>query len=339
MSTTVVLGWDGIDPEILDKWDLDGFGSHRCAIDSIANPELGEPHTSELWPTLISGVPPAEHGIRAATVDEGVAWESQTLQLLSRLASGVIPQRVRTEIGERLRAGGAGTETITAEEFRKRGIPSVFEGRQSRAINIPNYLTPADERYRRGEGRLEIWRSVLSTRTDEDGGGLVYEPEIPIPELDERLLAECTRQLGYVRAAAQRQNDIIWVWLRYLDTVGHIAPAVDESGWKRRHYETAERLTCDIRDWLPDGDRVVCVSDHGLQEGHHTEEAVLATDEPVDSVDSVCDVAPWIDGITPSRQPLDPTPVRDSFDSGEQLQDASPADVRDHLENLGYIEA
>ena len=76
----IVLGWDGLDVELLDRYGLgDAFGQHRTTAETYVNPVIDDPHTRELWPSMITGSHPAEHGAPAATA-HGVARDSPPLR-------------------------------------------------------------------------------------------------------------------------------------------------------------------------------------------------------------------------------------------------------------------
>jgi hypothetical protein len=143
----IVLGWDALDIEVLDELGLgDAFGGQHRRIETHVNPVIGEPHTRELWPTLITGRLPDGHGIHAATEGDGVAWDSPLLNRASAAAQGVVPQAVRTAIGRRLRERGAAVEAYGQEHYRAHGIETVFDAYDSRPISIPNHETERDRR-------------------------------------------------------------------------------------------------------------------------------------------------------------------------------------------------
>lgn len=96
--TLVLLGIDALDPDLVDPGRHQNLtlGSHR-PIDTIVS-AAGSPSTHELWPTIITGLPPAEHGL---VLDDGVAWENPLLAYGSRLADALLPDIVQTRLGVR----------------------------------------------------------------------------------------------------------------------------------------------------------------------------------------------------------------------------------------------
>ena len=94
--TLVVLGIDALDPELVDPAAHPNLAlsAHRD-IDTIVSAS-GEPSTHELWPTIITGLPPAEHGLE---LDDGVAWEHPLLAALSAVADYTVPDGLQTRLG------------------------------------------------------------------------------------------------------------------------------------------------------------------------------------------------------------------------------------------------
>jgi hypothetical protein len=332
-GTTVVLGWDALDYDLVEAFDLgEAFGPHYREIETFDNPTLGEPHTKELWPSMITGVTPDVHGLHAVS-EGGPSWENPVIAAASRLARGVVPEEVRTRIGRVLRNRGAGFSQATAEHYAERGVSTVFDGRTARPIALPNYHVDDGTAYLVDRGsQLEAFLSI-----NED----TNTPKTTLPRLEERLLAETEGKLGAVHAAIQREYDIVFVWLSVIDTVGHLAPVVADrnGGWQERIYRVAAAYTEGVKDRLRPEDTLVCVSDHGLQGGDHTHSAFIGASEPgvIDDVESVTDVRTALESVTPSRGSRPDPPVREAFqyDRRDDRRDAS--EVRGQLEDLGYL--
>jgi hypothetical protein len=340
--TTLVLGWDALDAELVEQYSLgDAFGPHRRTIATFDNEALGEPHTREVWPSVITGVPPAEHGVYAVSPEGSrVEWANPLVRAAAAVGERFVPDDIRTRIGKKLRDRGAEVEERTPTYYRDRGVDTVFDGRQSRAISLPNYRTGRDSAVGVAPGRAELWAGVF-----EGAGGVgesVYESKVPTAELDEHLLADTGRRLGVVRSALQREYDLVFVWLGHLDTVGHLAPTVDERGWQERHYHIAAGLTRELHETLQEDDTLICVSDHGLRDGRHTHTPLLTADDPdaLEGVDSVLDVRDGIEAVTPATDgrphKRDP-PVCERYRRESTVGEQSVDDVRENLEDLGYL--
>jgi hypothetical protein len=151
---------------------------------------------------------------------------------------------------------------------------------------------------------------------------------VPLRTLDQRLAADAAEKLGAVHASLRHDPDLVWVWLGYLDTVGHVAPTVSD-GWCQDHYRQAARWTDALRAQLDGDDTLLCVSDHGLQDGSHTEHAVIASDDPeaIAGVAEVTDVASKVDGLAPDRNPP----------QAPYSADKEVTETAEQLEALGYV--
>jgi len=332
--TTVVLGWDGLDPGLVDAFGVaDALGDHRAAIDTIVNPVLETPHTRELWPTLITGVPPAEHGFRVGEAGDSLDWEHPMIDRAADIASHILPHRFRAEVGRHLRNAGADLSDTRPAEYQERGLTTVFDGRESLALALPNYWTARSEALGLTSSRKASFRAFMRV---SDEGGMSLRDDAALDGFEQQVWSSCAQKIGAVRAAVERDYDLIWVWLGFLDTIGHIAPAVDAGGLQERAYRQAARWTGQIREAIQPADTLVCVSDHGLQDGAHTHEAFFGAADPklVQQVNSVTDVRDTVAGVTPTSG--DAT-IRDGDRRSSGTISADGEDVTDQLAALGYI--
>lgn len=296
--TTVVLGWDALDYDLLERFGLtEAFGGHVREIDTIVNSALGEPHTNELWPTLITGLPPEEHGIRASTEDGTVEWDNPLIALAASVANGIVPEQLRTTLGRMLRDRGAGLDYKTPTYYREHGIETVFDGRRGVGLAIPNYVTPHTVDLGLTVDRAPLFQDWVNKRSAN--GGESWHASRDEGALWDYLISDTFQTLGATTAAAERDVDLVWSWLPLLDTVGHLAPAMAD-GSQRRAYRVAAEATAIVRQRLQPEDELICVSDHGLQGGHHTETACVAAADGsvVAGVESVLDFADAIDAVT-----------------------------------------
>jgi len=318
----IVLGWDALDGALIERYGLGEQFGEFASIETITNPHVGEPHTMELWPTLITGERPTEHGIRAATGEGGVDWDSPVISLAADLAAGVVPQRLRTEIGRVLRERGAGLDSKRAAEFKARGLRTVFDG-GGRAISIPNYETPYDRSHGLNGCRNDVWEIIVPDRSVKNG----IEPQVGLGTVWETILGAAGDRLGHTLAAIEQGHDLVWTWFGLLDTIGHIQPAMD-AALEQRGYGLAASMTALVREVAPDDAIVLALSDHGLQCGSHTDYATLATEHAParDAIDSVVDVAGWVEQARSGE----------AAGSGAAFGDGSD-EMQDQLEALGYV--
>jgi len=318
----VVLGWDALDLELAERYGVaDSFGVHQTKIQTYVNEHIGEPHTLELWPSMILGQPPAEHGIRAATPRGGVDWNNPLLDTASSLANGIVPQPVLTEIGARLRELGAGVGQKAAGEYREECRDVVFDG-GDRPISIPNYETDWDRRYGLDAARNDLWAALEVDRSVSEG----IEPQVDLDEVQSILGRAYGRRVGLTLSALQAGRPLVWTWFGLIDSVGHMDPAV-EYPLESEAYRVAAAISNLIREAAPPETAVVSISDHGLQDGEHTHYATLAADDPgiVERVTAVDELAAWIRDVNPGGRAA----------GGEATQ--SHDEMTDQLEALGYV--
>lgn len=317
----VVLGWDGLDLELAEQFGVaDSFGAHRRKIETYANEHIDEPHTLELWPSMILGQRPGEHGIRAATEGDGVAWDNPLLDTASSLANGILPQRLLTVIGARLRERGVGVGQKTAAQYREECRNVVFD-ESDRPISIPNYQTAWDRKHGLDAARNELWEALEVDRSVADG----IEPQVDIDEVHSILGSEYGQRLALTLSALWTGAPLIWTWFGLLDSVGHMDPAV-EYPLQREAYRVAAAITELVRETAPPETAVVAISDHGLQDGAHTHYATLAADDVavVERVNAVDELADWIRDVDPDGRTT----------GGESTQ--SHQQMAEQLKALGY---
>jgi len=326
--TTIVLGWDGLDPERVQQFGLtDAFGAHHTAVDTIANGALGKPHTYELWPSIITGLPPGEHGIHADEYIEA-GWNSRLLSLAGRY-SQLVPEAVRWRVGRLVRDHGAEYAFETPAYYADVGARTLFDDRNGVAVGIPNYRSATDEQLQISMDRGAALSEYLEVDTAADGS-TIHRPSVDLATLGMRLESEAGEKLAAAANSLTTGADLVFVWLGYLDTVGHVAPTVaDSEGWYRDHYEHAAQWTQFVRDRLGDDDELVCVSDHGLEDGAHTERAFVGGSPPaVEGLEHILDVYDLVESVTP----------RHGAGGGYERDGSGEAErVQEQLEDLGYI--
>jgi len=312
-GTTYVLGWDGLDYELCEEFGVaEGFVPHHKSADTFANEVLGKPDTYELWPSIITGSRPEEHGVWLIDEDEGGAGAANpVVDVAAGAMHRYLSPRSRIRVGIALRNRGLSLNQRSADWYRRKGVSTVFDGRDSRVIGVPNYRTEDDE----GLDLLSGWGRKMSRyldiHADEKAERVVYRPKKSLDAVNDWLASEVGKKAGVVRARTDAGHDIVFVWFAYIDTVGHAAPAVSDPEWQRRAYEHAADVTGEIRRATDEDDTVIVASDHGNREGRHTFDAFFgATDErALEGVESVLDYRKGIDRVTGERdEPATETP-------------------------------
>jgi len=318
----VVLGWDALDHRLIDKYGLNEQFGPTSEIDTYVNPVVDEPHTRELWPSIITGFHPNNHGIQAVSESGGVDWNNSAIDYASTVANGLVPQVLLSAIGNRLRERGAGLDVKRTEYYKERGIETVFDDR-GKPISIPNYETDYDREFDLDANRDDVWATLLADRDGSEG----FEPNVAPENVYSTVFSEASRRVAHTLSATQRGNELVWTWFGLLDTAGHVDPAV-EYPLQRMAYELAATYTQMVKRQVGSDTEVLCISDHGLIGGDHTHYATVAggPDDAHESIDSVFDVADWIR----SQELQSDTGLSDSTEYDMET-------VNEQLEKLGYI--
>lgn len=322
----VVLGIDALDPELVDEEEHSSLvlDSHK-SIETILSAE-GEPSTHELWPTIITGLRPEDHGL---LLDDGVSWENPLLKLGSAVADFVLPATLQTRMGAWLLTNtDADAFRTPASYYENKGISTVFDGQESKAIGIPNYVTDLDSEDR--EHQLRRNMGDLFERTPDIKGG--HNSSNPV-EFYERCLEMSMIRIARVRRALRSgQYELVFGYTSGLDLIGHVS--YERQELRERAYDEIDEFVGELRDDLGEDDVLLLVSDHGLQEGLHTDEAMVAATNPdfISPIASVLDVREAIDtelergSHKPSEHP----------ELGTRDTEQSKA-VKGQLEDLGYL--
>lgn len=320
----IVLGWDALDSELVTEFGLGGrFGDHMTTIETFNNPVIGKPHTMEVWPSMVTGEPRSEHGIWAVDESDGVEWSNPLLSTAAPVARSLLPQSAVTWLGARLRERGAALDALEPDYYADEGVETVFDRVDGQAISIPNYYTDHDQRHALDSNRDRVWAELSVDRSPENA----VRPTVDAATVYDVLGRELGQRLGQTLQAIQRGEPLVWTWFGALDTVGHMNPAVD-APLQRDWYQTAAAVTETIVEFAPADATVLSVSDHGLQDGKHTEYATLCSDSaaPVREIASVLDVAPWL---------IDEAPTGRRGPASSDATDVS--EVQEQLADLGYV--
>lgn len=324
--TLVVLGIDALDPDIVGQGSYSNLtlDTYR-GIDTIVS-SMGEPSTHELWPTIITGMPPEEHGL---VLEEGVAWSNPWIRLLRDSAGRFLPDSFRTKVGAwLLNQTEEDAFRMPASYYSDNHLETVFTGRSSKAIGIPNFVVDPDDEDREHELRKNM--GELFERDPGEKGGHTSD--------DPREFYELCMEMSMIRIARTRRAlrsrsyELVFGYTSGLDLIGHVTYDLPEL--QKRAYSEIDDFVGELRgDLEEDEDELLLVSDHGLQDGVHTKEAMVAgTDqEMVDSIGSVSDVKSALD-----RELSDGEHEPESSEMWERSVEGEDK-VRDQLEDLGYM--
>jgi predicted AlkP superfamily pyrophosphatase or phosphodiesterase len=333
--TLAVLGIDALDPDLVDADDHPNLtlSAHR-AIDTIDS-HAGEPSTHELWPTIITGLEPAEHGLTLE--EDGVAWGNPVLEFGSRAADYLLPGAVQTAIGAWLLTN---TDTdafrTPATYYSDNGIETVFDGREATAIGVPNYVVDPDTEDREHQLRRSLG-DLFERDPDAQGGHRSADPETFYEQCMEMAMIRVARTRRAVRGG---RYELAFGYTSGLDLIGHVT--YDRPALQMGAYEEMDEFVGELRADLDEDDELLLVSDHGLQDGVHTHEAIVAATDPalVADIESVTDVR---EAIERELDDGDHSPTPRFADASKRAGEYDPADdgsgdeVKEQLEDLGYM--
>ncbi len=284
--STVILGWDGLDHRLSrDLGFSENFSPYNKEIETFDNEVLGRPESYEVWPTIITGKKPSEHGVKLISGKEGAQLSLPLGERLSGTLHKRLPEGVRLLAALALRNMGVGLDQKDPEWYKEQGLDTIFDGYKSRSIAIPNYRTEKDDQI----GLESGWKYESEfLRVEPSISGLLYRPKIPEKRLEERLTGDVGRRIEILKSCVDRY-DLVFLWIPFLDTIGHISPATD--GYlQKRAYQYASSVTEKIRSTI-DGD-VIVISDHGHRNGDHTHSAFFGATQPdiLENIESVADI-------------------------------------------------
>jgi predicted AlkP superfamily pyrophosphatase or phosphodiesterase len=323
--TLVVLGIDALDPDLVDPDQHPHLTlhSHR-SIETIVS-SSGEPSTHELWPTIITGLEPPEHGL---VLDDGVSWENPVVSAMSSVADIAVPDDLQTRLGAWLLTNTSADAFRTpATYYEENGLTTVFDGRESKAIGVPNYVVDPETEDR--EHQLRRHMGELFERDPDAKGG--HRSADPVAFYEQCLEMAMIRIARVRRALRSREYELVFGYTSGLDLIGHVSHSRPEL--RDGAYAELNEFVGELRRDLEDDDELLLVSDHGLQDGLHTDEAMVAgiDSKTVDSINSVTDVRAAVDDAL-SRRNHRPEPRWQ--DGGDENHSEA---VREQLEDLGYM--
>lgn len=326
--TLVVLGLDALDPDLVDPDEHPNLALEaRRTIDTVDS-VAGEPSTHELWPTIITGLRPPEHGLE---LDDGVAWGNPVLEFGSAVADRLLPGSVQTRLGAWLLTN---TDTdafrTPASYYAENGLTTVFDGRDALSIGVPNYVTDPDTEDREHQLRRSLG-DLFERNPDAVGGHVSSDPKAFYEQCLEMVMIRVARTR---RALRSGEHELVFGYTSGLDLVGHIA--YEDPALQTRSYAEADEFVGELRDDLGEDDELLLVSDHGLQDGVHTHEAMVAatSERLIRDIGSVMDVRAGIESELEAYDHIPSSP----WEGSDPAPDSGQSDaVREQLEDLGYM--
>ena len=281
MDTICVLALDAADYELVQKLECKNMLLENHGPLEVFGHNFDVPQTTEVWPTIATGLSPTEHGMSR----EVRQWDSPVLQSLSK-GTDLLPDGVRTALGAPFRKLGAG-RSIEQTDTTDHAFDRVF--------GWPG-ITSADHLH-------EAWQWY----NEASEGGLT------VGELTDRLRANTGQEFGWLAAMSKSNVPLIGVHSHVLDVAGHMFAT--EPDRLRSVYGWVDDLLGWLRQYV---DKLVVLSDHGMQTtvtddddpGNHSWRALVATQGLSDSLpESAYDVRAWLESNASARTETDDSEV------------------------------
>lgn len=268
--------------DALDHWHVDHFdvpdlrlAQHR-PIETFSHMK-DQPYTLEVWPTVATGLGPAEHGLTGGGTSE---WDNPVIDVLSTFTAK-LGGNTRDKLGNI-------AESLTGAEY---SIPEtdadhVFEGDGRAVHNWPGV-----------ENSAELQR-VWDTANPDEG-------DQTIAGFERDIFGIGAEQFGWLGEMLHHELSLAGCHVHTLDMCGHIY-RMDESRY-RQTYERVGEWVGHLREQLGPDDELLLVSDHGIhtswdgtsvEPGRHSERAMAATTMDKPLFDDVHDAREWIEEAT-----------------------------------------
>lgn len=268
--TLIVVGLDALDAELINYFDIDAYRLETSTeLDTFAH-SRDVPYTLEVWPTVVTGVGPEEHGITGSGTSD---WTNPLLEFGSKL-TGRLPEGTRGKLGRITR-----DLTGEREQLAETDVTSVFDVEGGVVHNWPGVHDGSD---------LQRAWDLMGAVTEGMGRR----------EFERELFGLCAQQFGWAREMCHHTLKVAGVHVHTLDAAGH-AYSDDEEALKAV-YERVGEFVSQLHTSLGSGDDLLLLSDHGMQtafldgDSGHSFRAFAATTADECPTD-VFDVADWIE--------------------------------------------
>ena len=222
-----VLGLDALDTRLVDRLDCNHLQLERSGKLETFSYATEHPKTSEVWPTIATGVHPREHGLDE---EHNAEWDSSFLQTAGQY-TWILPNFVRSRLREFFTSSDDHSKRLPQTDH-----PHVFE-----------------------RGRVYEWPGIVDS--PHFWAANDYESmDLSEQELREELSGHTGMEVGWLVETVQAGCPVAGVQCHILDKAGHTY-AKDEAEIER-YYRYMDGLVGSIRQRV---DRLLIVSDHGMQ--------------------------------------------------------------------------
>ncbi|MGB9932001.1 alkaline phosphatase family protein [Haloarcula amylolytica] len=296
-ETLTVLALDAADHDLLKRWDCENILlDNNTKLETYCH-TYNHPSTVEVWATMATGVGPEDHN---AIMGPSMEWHNPLVNFASEIAT-VLPDDWREWLGR------------FAHNFSNAGYPQT---------DLPHVFE---------EGLVAWWPGITPAETVVDAVKWTTESvvgeNLGYAELWGNMKGNCARSLAYLEGASEFDVPIVGAHCHMLDTAGHtFSKSEDEL---RKAYKWVDEQIGQLEE---EADRLVILSDHGMQTncitedtdpGTHSMRAIVSTNFEASLPNSVFDVSDWLEKNTLER-------------AGEESKAMSDT-TREQLEDLGYI--
>jgi hypothetical protein len=266
------------------------------------------PLTTEVWPTIATGLHPNEHGITSKSSSD---WENPVLDILSRYAHK-LPGDLRSRLGTFF-------ESKTGSDFALAETSSAtfFNGPKRTVQNWPGVEN--------GRELVDVW-----DMTSAGYSSAAFNREV---------LAKAASQFGWAKEILKHDTVLAGVHIHALDVFGHAyANERDDLNHSTGRIQDLEHtyrriagMVDEVRNAMSENDDLLIISDHGMTNeltdppetnyGGHSFRAFAATTVESQLPDTVFDIYDWVEAHVDDAKKEEPMEMPE-----EQLR------------QLGYIE-
>lgn len=234
--TLVVLGLDALDPVHVERSGTEAFQLSTWGECETFAHMYEKPHTSEVWPTVATGLHPTEHGM---TEDRTSRWDNQVVDFASQF-TGRLSGKHRAVLGEI-------AQRITGADWELREVetPTFLDGQGRVVHNWPGVY--------RGEELQRAW-GVFRRANQND---------MSTQEFDRRIRGIAAEQFGWCREMLNHDLNLVATHIHVIDATGHVYRD-DEERYYDAYRWTADRLA-EVRSAMSPEDELLILSDHGIE--------------------------------------------------------------------------
>lgn len=296
----VLLGIDGLDAGLLDRWEIDSFNVGRSKSVETFSYSEEIPKTTEVWPTVATGVHPEEHGVDGKTLSD---WNNVFLNKGSNYTH-YLPQRVTESLYY------IADQVLSKERGIKETEHETVFDRSGRTVRYWPGV-------KNSEILMQAWRL-----TDQSYSKNAFHREVS---------AMFHGKLSWVQKSLEYDPALVGTHTHRTDIMGHkYASQNGEIETLKEEYEKVGQAIESFQNSLDEEDDIILLSDHGMKNhlldsepseyGNHSFRAFASTTLEDEIPESLLDFSEFIESNT------------------RDVEEYEPLDMpKDRLEDLGYI--